>query len=86
MWTVYVLKHNITGQIYIGKTNNLRRRIQEHNTGQQKATYRQSGYWFLVYAEAFRSRLDAYDREQKLKNHGRAKQELFKRINRSFKA
>ena len=85
MYTVYLLKHLITNQIYIGKTNNLKRRLDEHNSGGQTATKRKSGTWILVYAEAYRKKSDADNRECKLKNHGRAKQELLKRADESLK-
>ena len=37
MWYVYVLR-NLRGQLYIGSTNNLRRRIDEHNSGKTQTT------------------------------------------------
>jgi len=37
MWYVYVLC-NRQGQLYIGSTNNLRRRIDEHNSGKTQTT------------------------------------------------
>lgn len=79
MWIIYVLAHSSTKQIYIGKTNNLKRRLNEHNKGLQKATYRKSGLWKLVYAEVYSNKTAADIRELRLKTHGRAKQELFKR-------
>ena len=79
MYSVYVIQHNATKDIYIGRTNNLRRRLREHNASQQKATKRNDGEWILIYAEAYRSKEDAVKRELRLKQHGRAKQELLKR-------
>ena len=37
MWYVYMLC-NRQGQLYIGSTNNLRRRIDEHNSGKTQTT------------------------------------------------
>jgi predicted GIY-YIG superfamily endonuclease len=37
MWYVYVLR-NREGQFYIGSTNNLKRRIEEHNAGKTQTT------------------------------------------------
>ena len=31
MWGVYVIQHSETKQMYIGKTNDLERRLAEHN-------------------------------------------------------
>ena len=84
MFIVYLIQHSITKQIYIGKTNNLQRRLSEHNHNRQTATKRKSGEWNLIYAEAYRNKTDADTRELRLKNHGRAKQELFKRCEKSF--
>ncbi|MBI2592769.1 MAG: GIY-YIG nuclease family protein [Candidatus Colwellbacteria bacterium] len=71
-------------QIYVGKTNDLRRRLNEHNHGQQTSTKRKSGEWILVYVETYRSKRSADQRELRLKQHGRAKQELFKRLGDSL--
>lgn len=43
------------------------------------ATNRKEGEWILIYTEAYRSKSDSVARELRLKHHGRAKQELFKR-------
>ena len=84
MYSLYILKHTETKEIYIGKTNNLKRRFQEHNSGYQTATHRKNGQWKIVYVETYKSKSDADQRELKLKQHGRAKQELLKRIKSSL--
>ncbi|RJQ29880.1 GIY-YIG nuclease family protein [Candidatus Parcubacteria bacterium] len=38
MFYVYILKSRKDGNLYIGKTNNLERRIKEHNSGQVSST------------------------------------------------
>lgn len=84
MQVVYVIQHNLTRQIYIGKTNNLKRRLVEHNANNQKATRRKGGVWILVYAEAYRDKRDADNRELKLKQHGSNKHWLKNRIRHSL--
>ena len=84
MYSLYILKHSITKEIYIGKTNNLKRRFGEHNLGQQTLTHRKDGEWKIIYVEIYKSKSDADSRELKLKQHGRAKQELLKRIKSSL--
>ena len=84
MYVVYVIQHTFTKQIYMGKTNNLQRRLSEHNRGNQSATKRKGGKWILVYAEAYRDKRDAYDRESKLKQHGSNKRWLKNRIRHSM--
>ncbi len=84
MWTVYLLQHSESKTFYVGFTNNLKRRLQEHNANQNHSTRRKSGKWILVYAEAYRDKQDAVTRELKLKQRGRSKQELLKRIKSSL--
>ena len=47
---VYVLKSEVDGILYVGMTENLDRRIAEHNHGKSKFT---SGHrpWKLIYSE-----------------------------------
>jgi len=84
MWVVYVIQHNITKDLYFGCTNNLKKRAFEHNNNRSQHTKSKSGKWILVYAEAYRDKNDAYDRESKIKQHGNAKRELKRRIKRSL--
>ena len=85
MYYVYLLQHSITKEKYIGCTSNIENRIIEHNNKKNKSTKRDEGQWILKYYEAYVSQEDAYSREKKLKQHGRAKQELYKRCNDSLK-
>jgi predicted GIY-YIG superfamily endonuclease len=86
MFVVYVIQHVETKELYIGKTNNLKRRLSQHNGGTEKATHRvgKDGKWILIYAEAYRDSRDASDRELKLKQRGTAVHGLKRRINRSL--
>ena len=83
MHIVYLLQHTQTNEKYIGSTDNLKRRLHEHNSGQQTATRRKSGEWKVIYAEIFRAKTDALARERKLKRNARGRQELYKRISAS---
>ena len=38
MWYVYILKSTVKDFTYVGSTNNLKRRLDEHNSGLSKAT------------------------------------------------
>ena len=38
MWYVYILRSNKDGLFYVGSTNDLKRRITDHNTGKVDAT------------------------------------------------
>lgn len=84
MWTVYITRHTNSKTIYIGVTSNLKKRLSQHNSNKNSSTVRKSGKWFLAYAEAYRCKEEAYTREVKLKQRGRSKQELIKRIEKSL--
>jgi putative endonuclease len=76
---VYVLR-NPHGQLYIGSTDDLDRRIQQHQQGEARWT-RNRGPWTLVSSEVFPSRADAMRRERHLKR-GRANQQLREQLER----
>lgn len=74
MYYVYLLKQ-IDGKIYIGYTNDLKRRIYEHKEKKPE----------LIYYEAYKDRLDAQHREKKLKQRGNSVKFLKNRIKNSLK-
>jgi len=83
MYYVYVLKSKKNKSLYIGFTNNLKKRFWEHNSGLSKYT----GYfkpWVLVYYEAYFSKKDAADRERQMKKHAKAWGQLKRRIKNSL--
>ena len=79
MYYVYLIRSDNLNKNYIGQTNDLRRRIDEHLKGESKWTKRAND-WRLVYYEAFTSRKLAVNRERKLKSNARGYQELVKRV------
>lgn len=81
MFYVYLLKSE-KGSLYIGCTNDLKRRLEEHNSG--KSNYTKGHKWEVVYYEAFKSKDDAFDREKKLKQHGYGKRHLKSRCRNSL--
>ena len=67
---VYVLT-NPDGRIYIGQTNNLERRVAEHNDPDDcnsRYTKRYPGPWTLAYSETCGNRPEAMKRERQLKS------------------
>lgn len=82
---VYVLAEQSTGDNYIGFTGDLKRRVEEHKsqTG-SGAKLTSTGTWHLVYYEAYMSKADAVLRERRLKQHGNARKQLLKRIEKSI--
>lgn len=67
MYIVYVLQSQNDGRLYKGFTDNLERRINEHNSGKTKST-KAFLPWKLVYQEAVSNREKARKREKYLKS------------------
>ena len=81
MFYVYIIQ-NDNNALYYGSTNDLRRRMKEHNSGKSYST--RGHVWRFVYYESFTSEIDAREREKQLKRHGQAKAQLRRRIRRSI--
>jgi len=81
MYYVYIIK-NENDDIYIGYSQDLRRRLREHNEGKNRST--KNHVWEVVYYEAYKNMQDAKEREERLKLHGQAKAQLKRRIFRSL--
>lgn len=65
---VYILKSNINNKYYIGCTNNLSRRLKDHNSGNNFST--KSGIpWKIVYNEEIEKQEEAYKRERQIKSY-----------------
>ena len=70
--------------MYTGSTNDLKRRLLEHNQGLNKSTkYREP--FELIYYEAYKSEEDAWAREHNLKLRANALSQLKRRISKSLK-
>ncbi|GAB6271007.1 MAG: hypothetical protein STSR0003_08470 [Smithella sp.] len=70
MFYLYILQSESSGRYYIGHTNNLDRRLAEHNNPtyiSSKTTKRFKGPWMLVYFEKYPNRSDAMAREGQIK-------------------
>ena len=78
MFYVYVLKSKKDGKLYIGFTENLLKRFQEHTNGLVNCTkYRRP--LELIYYEAYKTKEIARKREKQLKS-GKAHIALKKRL------
>ena len=67
MHFVYILQSEKDGRLYIGFTDDIKRRPREHNEGKSLAT-RPFRPYKLIYYEAFLERKDAEAREKFLKS------------------
>jgi len=68
MYYVYILHSLKTSKLYIGHTDNLVRRLEEHNAGRGGKYTRQNGPWKLVYNESCPDKSSAVLREMYLKS------------------
>lgn len=66
MYYVYVIQSLKDNKLYIGYTNNLQRRFEEHNAGRNKVTKDRKPFRLLYY-EACNQKNDALQRELQLK-------------------
>lgn len=83
MFYVYVLKSSQDEELYIGSTNDLKRRFKEHQNGESFSTKLRRPFE-LIYYEAYKNEKDAREREQGLKLRGNARRFLKDRIKRSM--
>lgn len=83
MFYVYILKSIKDKKLYIGYTENLKRRITEHKRGESKNISHRLPIE-LVYYESYKNIEDAKERERGLKNSGSVYNGLIKRIKRSI--
>ena len=79
MYHVYLLKSAKDGGVYIGRTDDLRRRFQEHQEGRVEST-RDRRPLALMYVESYADKESADERERKLKDFGSAYRGLLKRL------
>ena len=85
MHYVYLIKSVNQGMLYVGCTNDLNKRIEQHNDGDSFFTKRYLP-WKLVYFEGYRSKSDAYGREKSLKLHAQGLRRLKERLRDSLLA
>lgn len=74
MYYVYLIKNQKEDQIYIGYTNDLKRRLKEHKDKNQE----------LIYCKAYKAEKDARLRELKLKQRDQTIRRLKERLKNSL--
>jgi putative endonuclease len=67
MFFIYVLRRQRDCTLYVGITNNLTRRLQEHNRGHQRSTKAKRPFTLLL-SEGFETRQAARAREKYYKS------------------
>ncbi len=66
MFEVYLLYSIKFDSFYIGHTIDLKRRLEEHNSGKTRSTGGKAP-WVVAYTEKFKTRIEAIQRELFLK-------------------
>jgi len=67
MFTVYVLYSTKIQKKYTGFTQDLEKRIIQHNLGLLGKFTKGKGPWVLIYSEIFQTKVEAIVREKELK-------------------
>jgi len=84
MHFVYILKSAKDQSLYIGCTSDLKKRIEQHNSGESFHTKKHMP-WELIYFEGYKSKQDAYNREKSLKLHAQGLRRLKERLKDSLR-
>ena len=63
---MYILQSSTSGRYYVGHTDEISRRLTEHNLGMAKYTRREKP-WKIVYVENYATRSAAMRRELEIK-------------------
>jgi putative endonuclease len=67
LYYVYAIKSLTRNYIYVGLTNNIERRILQHNKGENRTTKAYMPF-IMIYSEKFETRNDARTKERYLKS------------------
>ena len=73
VYHIYVLRSESTGRCYCGQTDNLERRLEQHNDPNHhgtKTTKRFTGPWRLVWTQSCKTRAEAMALEKQIKKRG----------------
>ncbi|MGX9426715.1 MULTISPECIES: GIY-YIG nuclease family protein [Bradyrhizobium] len=82
MYYVYILASSRHGTLYIGVTNSLQKRLDEHRNGKGSEFVKKYGVYRLVHVESYERAEEAIAREKQLKRWKRDwKIELIERAN-----
>jgi putative endonuclease len=67
MFFVYIIRSELNGWFYVGMSQDVDKRLKEHNSGKARST---KGYrpWALFFFESFDTRIEARKREVYLKS------------------
>ena len=79
MWCVYLLKSVKRRWYYVGSTNDIQRRLAEHNAGKVQSTKSYTPL-LLVFKKDFDTEKEAREYERKVKGSRKEKEGIIKKI------
>ncbi len=79
MWSVYILRSNTDTWYYVGSTNDVSRRVREHNQGRVTSTKSKMPLT-LVFTQEFGSEQEARSYERKIKKQRLLKESIVRTI------
>jgi putative endonuclease len=66
MFKVYIIYSKVLDRYYVGYTEDISIRLEQHNTGQSTYTSKAND-WLLMYTENYLTRKEAHQRELEIK-------------------
>ena len=75
MWYVYILYSASSGKTYTGFSNDVQRRLTEHNVSESKGFTLRYRPWVLIRSEIYSTKTEAMEREKFLKS-GRGREQV----------
>ena len=75
MWHVYILYSASSGKTYTGFSNDVQRRLNEHNVSESKGFTLRYRPWVLFRSEIYNTKDEAMEREKFLKS-GRGREQV----------
>ena len=75
MWYAYILYSASSGKTYTGFSNDLQRRLTEHNVSESKGFTLRYRPWVLIRSEIYSTKTEAMEREKFLKS-GRGREQV----------
>lgn len=68
MFYTYIIQSVTTRKHYIGSTENINKRLDQHNSGKTKSI-KNNWPFVLIYSEVYNTRQEAYRREKEIKSY-----------------
>lgn len=79
MYYVYALRSETDGNLYIGQTDDYKKRLKLHNSGQVRSTKNRKPFVLIGY-KTFKTRNEARWFEYNLKKHGDKKKKFIREL------